>query len=259
MAFLGLFNYTKPGPGVDKGETNKNRFFYFLELYFRKFWKLIELNLLYLITCIPIVTIGPATAGFVYVLRNYADVRSTFLVYDFFSAFKKNFKQSFLIFLVDVIASAISVFSAVFYYQNSDFGKFMFVPFGIAVMVILVIFFMRPYAYLMAVTVDLKFKHIIKNAFILAFLGLKTNFITLFFTLILTAIAVLLFPVSIVLIALILVSTIGFIAVYNSYQYIVKYIVTPTEESGEEALFTDIGTAERPAKGASPKRGRTIK
>ena len=80
MAFFGLFNYNKPGPGVDKGETNKNRFFHFFELYFRKFWKLLELNLLFLLCCVPIVTIGPAIAGFTYILRNYADERPTFMV-----------------------------------------------------------------------------------------------------------------------------------------------------------------------------------
>lgn len=72
MAFFGLFNYSKPGPGVDKNGPKKKRFFLFFELYFRKFWKMIELNLLFLVCCIPIVTIGPAIAGMTYVLRNYA-------------------------------------------------------------------------------------------------------------------------------------------------------------------------------------------
>ena len=64
-----MFNYSKPGPGVDKDGPQKKRFFYFFELFGRKFWKLIELNLLYLVCCIPIVTIGPATCGLVYILQ----------------------------------------------------------------------------------------------------------------------------------------------------------------------------------------------
>ena len=48
-----MFNYSKPGPGVEKEEQQKRRFFLFFELFFRKFWKLIQLNLLYLLFWIP--------------------------------------------------------------------------------------------------------------------------------------------------------------------------------------------------------------
>ena len=268
MAFLGLFNYSKPGPGVDKGETNINRFFYFWELYFRKFWKLIELNILYILVCIPIVTIGPATAGLVYVLRNYADVRSTFLMHDFFQAFKKNFKQSIAIFFLDLLATGIVMFSFVFYWQNASYSKLMFIPLGGCVLAFILLSFMRYYTYLMAVTVDLKLKHIIKNAFIFSFVGLKTNFFTALFTVVIMVLLVvvpylyLLFPI------LLGFSTIWFITVYNSYPYIVRYIVTPYEEKkgvseqeSEDAIFTDIGSAERAVAQTKTKsaKGRVIK
>lgn len=45
--FLGFGNYDKPGKGVGKDEPQKHAFFYFFELYFRKFWKIIEANLLF--------------------------------------------------------------------------------------------------------------------------------------------------------------------------------------------------------------------
>lgn len=62
MAFFGLFNYSKPVRVSIRMGLKKKRFFLFFELYFRKFWKMIELNLLFLVCCIPIVTIGPAIA-----------------------------------------------------------------------------------------------------------------------------------------------------------------------------------------------------
>ena len=258
---MALFNYSKPGPGVDKGETRKNRFFYFWELYFRKLWKLMELNLLYLLCCVPIVTIGPATAGFVYVLRNYADTRSTFLCYDFFQAFKKNFKQSLAIFFIDVLSTAL-VGYAFYFYMNID-SKVKFLPMGISLMVLILITFMRVYAYLMAVTVDLKLKHILKNALIFAFIGFKTNVLSFIFSVLVLAVAFVLLPYGYLILGLIAISTIGFIQVYNAYPYIVKYIVTPFEEKEgivkeeEESVFTDIGTKERPAK--TPSKGRVIK
>jgi len=45
--------YDKPGPGVDENAPQRRSFFHFLELFFRKFGKLIQLNLLYLVTIIP--------------------------------------------------------------------------------------------------------------------------------------------------------------------------------------------------------------
>ena len=106
MSLLGgLFNYSKPGPGVDKNGPKKKRFFYFLELFGRKFWKLLELNLLYLLCCIPVVTIGPATCGLVYILRNFANEKPVFMVSDFFDAFKSNFKQGFVLGLLDIPTS----------------------------------------------------------------------------------------------------------------------------------------------------------
>ena len=272
MAFFGLFNYNKPGPGVDKGGTNKTRFFYFFELYFRKFWKLLELNLLFLLCCIPIVTIGPAIAGFTYILRNYADERPTFLMYDFFEAFRKNWKQSTGLFLLDLAVSAVVILSLIFYWKNADEGAWIFLPLGICLLMMVVMFFMRFYAYLMAVTVELKFRHILKNALIFAFLGLRTNVITTFFILLIAFPLVWFFPYTVPVILLIGLSTAGFIAVYNSYPYIIRYIVAPhekklREERGEfpespeepENIFTDVGTQERPAKGANSGRNKVIK
>lgn len=50
---FGFFDYTKPGKGVEKGEPEKKGVARFCQLYFRKFWKYLQLNILYIITCIP--------------------------------------------------------------------------------------------------------------------------------------------------------------------------------------------------------------
>jgi len=50
---FGFFDYTKPGPGVDKEAPQKHGFFVFWEILGRKFWKLTGLNLLYAVCSIP--------------------------------------------------------------------------------------------------------------------------------------------------------------------------------------------------------------
>ena len=81
---MGLFNdYMREGKGVDKGPDFRPRFIIFFDIYLRKFWNLILLNLLYVVCCIPIVTIGPATAAMTKILRNYAREEHAFLWSDF--------------------------------------------------------------------------------------------------------------------------------------------------------------------------------
>mgnify|MGYP000075215305 CR=1 FL=1 len=274
MAFFGLFNYGKPGPGVDKNGPKKKRFFLFFELYFRKFWKLVQLNLLFLVCCIPIVTIGPAIAGMTYVLRNFALEKPTFLVSDFFDAFKSNWKQGFGLSVIFGLVTVIAGVSFFWYFANSARSWVMLIPLGLCILLCLILLFMQFYVYLMAVTVELKLKYIIKNSFIFAFLGAKTNLITAFFVLLIGVPTVLFFPLTIPIIAVLAFSTIGFITVFNSYPYIIKYIVEPheqqlraergelddedeDEEDDEEVIFTDIGSQEVPVQPSKNSGGHS--
>lgn len=56
---MGLFsfNYSKPGPGVEKDAPKKKGIFLYFELFFRKFWKLLQANLLYFACSIPMLLI----------------------------------------------------------------------------------------------------------------------------------------------------------------------------------------------------------
>lgn len=67
---MGIFNdYMREGRGVDKGPDERPRFIVFFDILFRKFWSLIKVNLLFVLACIPVVTIGPAIAGMTKILR----------------------------------------------------------------------------------------------------------------------------------------------------------------------------------------------
>lgn len=56
---MGLFsfNYSKPGPGVDKDAPQKKGVFRYFEIFFRKFWKLIQANMLYFLCSLPFLLI----------------------------------------------------------------------------------------------------------------------------------------------------------------------------------------------------------
>ena len=57
----GLFNlfpdFAKNGPGIDKDAPPKTGLALFIDIYRREWWNIFKLNLLFLLFCIPVVTI----------------------------------------------------------------------------------------------------------------------------------------------------------------------------------------------------------
>ncbi len=184
---MGLFNgYQKEGRGVDKNEKTP-RFILFFKIYFRKFWNLLLLNVLYVLFCIPIVTIGPATAGFTKILRNYAREEHAFLWGDFIETFKKNFKQAFLFSLIELLVFGFLLidFLALGYVTN---GIMHTLSMAAILLTITVCVFMHYYVYNMMVTFSLTIKQLIKNAFIFCWVGFLRN---LFLTIVIVGLAIL--------------------------------------------------------------------
>lgn len=163
----------KEGKGVSKDEKTP-RLILFFQIFFRKFWNLIIINLLYFLFCLPVVTIGPATAGLTKLMRNYAREEHAFIWGDFIETFKKNFKQAFIYSVLDlfVVAFLVLDFMAVANISN----RVMSVLCLAAILLSFTVWtFMRFYIYNMMVTFRLTFKQLIKNAFIFCWAGFFRN------------------------------------------------------------------------------------
>ena len=63
--FFGFFDYTKPGKGVSKDDIQKNGISLYFDILLRRFWKIVVLNLIYIIASIPGIIIA-------YFLSTYA-------------------------------------------------------------------------------------------------------------------------------------------------------------------------------------------
>jgi uncharacterized membrane protein YesL len=238
---FGFFDYTKPGKGVEKDEPRRSRFALFWVLLQRKFWQLVQLNVMYIIFCIPIVTIGPATAGLTYVLRQFSNERPVFLFSDFWDSLRLNWKQSFVFSLIQAVFVFIMSTSMMYYFSGAQENTWMFVPFGFCVIVSVFATFASFYVYLLIVTIDLKLSAIIKNALIFSVLGFKRNFITLFFLSLVFIVIYLWWPLTIMPIALIFISLAGFIICFNSFPLVQRYAIDPYLQSvqGEKAAKKD--------------------
>lgn len=69
----------------------------------------IILNILFLICCIPIITIGPAITAMHYVTLKMVKGEEGYIVKSFFKSFKENFKQSFIAWMVFLAITIIFI------------------------------------------------------------------------------------------------------------------------------------------------------
>lgn len=68
---------------------------------------LMILNLIFILCCIPVVTIGPALTGLYYVTLKIASNEEGYIVKGFFKSFKQNFRQGLIIWLILLAAGCV--------------------------------------------------------------------------------------------------------------------------------------------------------
>lgn len=179
--FFGMFDSSKPGPGVSKNEPEKKRFFLFWELYFRKFFKLVIANLLYVVVSLPLVTQGLAQAGLTFVTRNYARQKHVFLPSDFFDTIKKNWKQALITGILELIIGGLLIFNSVYAWNWLNAGESLQIMpvifFAVTMFIVITFCYARYYVYIQMITFKLSLKQVWKNSFLFAIVGFKQNLI----------------------------------------------------------------------------------
>lgn len=266
--FFGLGNYSKPGPGVSKDEPQKHSFFLFFEIYFRKFWKLCEINMLYFVFCVPffipfflalffksntvavtlslvpLIGISVITSGLTFILRNFARQEHAFLWMDFIDTIKSNWRQSLAVGAIDFVIYFLMINSIYFYNSRLSSSMWFVLPLAFCIVFTTIFTFMQYYLFVLIITFDLTVKQIFKNAFIFSFAGFGHNILITLFCGILVLLIYIFNPLSFILIPFILISTFGFIITFNVWPIIKKYMIpeeTAENKVEDETIFLDEG------------------
>ena len=233
---MGIFNtnYSKPGPGVSKNEPKRKGLGRYYQIILRKFWDLIKLNLLYIVTLLPTFAVvfvlsgmisnrfnidihelaelgggtlvdaakvsittdlitrfyvsalftilwggGPATAGFVYILRSFIAEDPVFLASDYFKHIKSNFKQTIIVWVIDLIVFTLLCY-AYFFYGSSP-GILSNAKY---VVLVIALFYtmLHLYLYHLLVTYKLKIRELYRNSALFAISALPFSVVTIAFT-----------------------------------------------------------------------------
>ena len=106
------------------------------------------------LTLLIIFTNGISGVGSSYVMRSFIRSEPVFLFSDFFGAVKRNFKQGFILGIIDSLFLYALVYGSMMYFINS--GTYMFsIMFFAEILLLIVYLTMRFYMYLLLVTFDL--------------------------------------------------------------------------------------------------------
>lgn len=307
-------NYERAGSGIAKDAAQKKPFFRFFEILGRKFWKLIEVNILLSCSLIPLVLaglsvmylgehhttlalcltavmlllfagiFGPSIAAVTKILRCFVLEKPCFLLDTFGKAFKSSFRQACPLGLMDLLV-ALSVASGFYVYPriiaslraDGQGGEGLYyVLFIVTLSLAIGVLMMSFYGYLMIVSTDLSFRHILKNSLALSILALKTNLLTFALSAVIMgtfSVLTLYFPFVMMIIWFFFPTAfVGFLIVFNCYPVIQKFVINPYyaqkgevspemqfSETAGENLFEDRGGKEAPVEPKKKgKKGKIV-
>ena len=189
---------------------------------------------LYALTALVVFTFGFVSVGTTYQMRNMLKGEPVFLFEDFRYAIKRNWKQGFLMGILDVLFLFLLAGDLVILFTNSA-NSFAGILLGVIFVFFVLYLFMRPYLYLQLITFDLKIFKIFKNSLIFAILGIKRNLMALLGSLLLVIIVFCmmfglygaLIPVGLALGIALLPALIGYMNVYAAYFKIKEVMIDP--------------------------------
>lgn len=108
--------------------------------FLNKMTDLILLNIIFVICCLPVFTIGAATTAMYYVCIISIRQGDGYVVRRFFESFRRNFKQATLLWLPMLVIWLVMGFDLFFWYQmGTGFSKVMFVLSAIVAFILLIV------------------------------------------------------------------------------------------------------------------------
>ncbi len=146
-----------------------------VHIFFNKLGDIIIANLLFLLCCIPIITIGPSLTALYHCMLRSVKGNNNGTTKTFFRAFKQNFIQSLIIWLL-LLASGFVLFTNMRFLQNNitSMGRiFFYLSLGISGLFIILALYIFP---VIAAFSNTTF-NLIKNALVFAFMHFPSTLI----------------------------------------------------------------------------------
>lgn len=142
----------------------------------------VVLNVLFLITCIPVITIGPAISALYTVTLREARNEQGYIVRSYFTAFKTNFRHSFLLSVLYAIIGAVLLYNLAFWAQIDTAAGTLFLI-VIAICTLLYVISLL-YVFALSARFENTIKRTVKNSLLIALASPKQTLMILLVTVI---------------------------------------------------------------------------
>lgn len=127
---------------------------------------LMILNVVFIICCIPIVTIGPAMTAMNYVTLKMARNEESYIIKSFFKSFKQNLKQGLIIGIIMLVAGCLLITDFIIM-RNFDSGFMQVVKYGLG-MVAFIYLMVLLYIFPLLSKFDNTLKNTFKNSVLMS-------------------------------------------------------------------------------------------
>lgn len=140
-------DYAAPGPGLDPNAPEKTGIARLIEILQIECTTLVKLNLLVLLSCLPIITIPPAIFAMNTVVRRMVRDETVDCFYHYRTAFKKHWKTAYGAFFLTALPLAGGGFGLLFYLRYAMNNLLFLAPFLLCSTVFLVTMLASTYLY----------------------------------------------------------------------------------------------------------------
>ncbi|MCL2344146.1 MAG: YesL family protein [Firmicutes bacterium] len=217
----GIFSVRLPA----EGSTEKQGMPLFFSILFQNVSELLRLNLLFLLFCLPVVTIPAAITAMSNVTFKMVREEVFFFREDFIGAFRQNFWKSLALGGPALVILAAAVFLIPFYRSAVAVSPVFYAPLALVALTVIFVFLMSLYVFPLLAAVELSIGKIIRNAALLALVRLPYNALALLSAAFLLLLVILTLPVSLLIIAACLFSLFSLIGSFCAWSGIRKYVV----------------------------------
>lgn len=217
-----------PGKGVTDPppQDGWKRFFFILTMHF---WKLVTLNLLFVLFSISVITIPAAFCGMNRVLIKLYRDGNCFVWTEFFREFRANLWKA----LPFGVLGGTMLFAAYYFLSlsiSTDSNRIAIIPAAIGLLLAIVSVLYVNYAFVFLPSLDLKNRDIAHNAIIFIVTEWKTNAVILVVTVIMVFASISLFPYSLIFLMLLSFSLQQYLICTAINKPLQKRIIGPYEE-----------------------------
>lgn len=210
----------------------------FFQVIWIEFWNLLLLNVLYVLFCLPVVTIPAATAAFTAELCDMVRDRPRMLVHRFWSVFKREWRGATLLGLVGLLIAALlfGALAAVLFFLPPIF-TYLLLP---ATAIVLFLFSMAwIYTYPLLVLTQLPLHHVLRNAVSLSLICAKHAAVAVPLCGIILYYALLYFPISVPFLLFGVLSLLGLICTFAAWAGIRDHVVADALHQAKTSLLED--------------------